>query len=51
MLDIVGPITNSAEVPNSAKPGQVVMLRIGAISHQTGKVQFCWVREENTVGR
>ena len=51
MLDIVGPIMNSADVPSSAKPGQVVMLRIGAINHQTSKIQFCWVRQEAAVGR
>jgi hypothetical protein len=39
---IEGPITNTADVPKSAKPGQVVMLRLGAISHDGKRIQFHW---------
>ena len=38
----VGPITNTADMPNSAQPGQMVTLRVGAISHDGKRIQFYW---------
>ena len=35
-----GPITNTADVPKSAKPGQIVTLRVGVIDHEGKRVQF-----------
>ena len=37
-----GPITNSGDMPKSAKPGQVISLRVGAISDDGKRVQFHW---------
>jgi hypothetical protein len=42
--DLAGPVTNSAEVPPSARPGQVVELRVGAVSEDGTHIQFHWVR-------
>jgi hypothetical protein len=42
-----GPITNTADVPKSAKPGQVVMLRLGAISQDGKRIQFQWQQADN----
>ena len=41
--ELAGPITNSADVPESAKPGQVVELRVGAISDDGSRIQFHWL--------
>ena len=38
--ELAGPITNSADMPPSARPGQVVELRVGAISHDATRIQF-----------
>ncbi len=37
-----GPTMNSAEVPKSAKPGQVIHLGVGVISDDGKRVQFHW---------
>jgi hypothetical protein len=42
-----GPITNTADVPKAAKPGQKVMLRVGAISHDGKRIQFHWQQADN----
>jgi hypothetical protein len=41
--ELAGPVTNSADVPESAKPGQVVELRVGAISSDGTHIQFHWL--------
>jgi len=43
-----GPITNTVDVSKSAKPGEVVMLRVGAISHDGKRIQFHWHEGDNT---
>jgi len=40
---LAGPITNSADMPQSARPGQVVELRVGAVSHDGTRIQFHWL--------
>jgi hypothetical protein len=35
-----GPITNTEDVPTSAKSGQLVVLRVAAISHDGNRIQF-----------
>jgi hypothetical protein len=42
-----GPITNTHQVPQSARPGQVVVLRVGAISQDGVHVQFHWRQGDN----
>lgn len=42
-----GPITNTADMPKSAKAGQTVMLRVGAISHDGKRIQFHWQQADN----
>jgi hypothetical protein len=42
-----GPITNTTDVPKSAKPGQMVTLRVGAISHDGKRIQFHWQQADN----
>lgn len=42
-----GPITNTGDVPKSAKVGQTVTLRIGAISHDGKRIQFHWQQADN----
>jgi hypothetical protein len=37
-----GSITNTSDVPKSAKPDQKVTLRVGAISHGGKRIQFHW---------
>ncbi len=44
---LAGPITNTAEVPESASPGEAVELRIGAISAKRDRVQFHWPVSHN----
>lgn len=44
---IEGPITNTEDVPQSAEPGQAVMLRVGAISHDGKRIQFHWRQADN----
>jgi len=38
-----GPITNWTDVPQAATPGQVVELRVGAISNDGTHIQFHWL--------
>ena len=38
-----GPITNSADMPDSACPGEEVLLRIGTISADRKRIQFHWM--------
>lgn len=45
--DLAGPLTNWAEIPESAKPGQSVTLRIGAIDDEGTRIQFDWLAEPN----
>ena len=42
-----GPITNSGDLPKSAKAGQIVVLRVGAISHDGKRIQFDWQQTDN----
>jgi hypothetical protein len=42
-----GPITNSGDLPESAKAGQTVMLRVGAISHDGKRIQLHWQQADN----
>jgi hypothetical protein len=42
-----GPITNTEDVPKSAKPGQAVTLRLGAISQDGKRIQFHWQQAVN----
>ena len=42
-----GPITNSADVPNSREPGQTATLRVGAISQDGKRIQFQWQQADN----
>ena len=44
---IEGPITNTAEVSKSAKAGQTVALRVGAISQDGKRIQFHWQQADN----
>jgi hypothetical protein len=41
-----GPVTNSADVPKTACPGQTVLLRIGAIRADHTRIQFHWIAED-----
>jgi hypothetical protein len=41
--ELAGPITNSADVPQAAKPGQVVDLQVGAVSRDGTHIQFHWL--------
>jgi hypothetical protein len=43
-----GPITNSGDLPKSAKAGQTIMLRVGAISHDGKRIQFHWQQTDNS---
>ena len=45
-----GPITNTDDVPESAKLGQVVTLRVGAISQDGKHIQFHWQPGDNSDG-
>jgi len=40
---LAGPITNSVDIPQSARPGQVVELRVGAMSNDGTHIQFHWL--------
>ena len=42
-----GPITNTADVPESAKPSQIVTLRVGAISEDGKRIRFHWQQADN----
>ena len=42
-----GPITNSGDLPKSAKAGQTVTLRVGAISQDGKRIQFHWQEADN----
>ena len=46
--ELVGPITNSADLPGSAKPGQRVMLRAGAVCQDGKLIQFQWQQAANS---
>lgn len=46
-----GPITNTEDVPKSAKPGQTVTLRLGAISQDGKRIQFHWQQADNPESR
>ena len=46
-----GPITNTEDVPEVAKPGQTVMLRVGAISHDGKRIQFHRQQAAHSDGR
>ncbi|MGO8747475.1 MAG: hypothetical protein ACLQNE_15995 [Thermoguttaceae bacterium] len=41
--ELSGPITNWANMPQSARPGQVVELRVGAVSNNGTHIQFHWL--------
>lgn len=47
---IEGPVTNSGDMPKAAKAGQLVMLRVGAISHDGKRIQFHWQQGDNADG-
>jgi hypothetical protein len=40
---LAGPVTNSADMPQSARPGEVVELRVGAVSDDGSHIQFHWL--------
>ena len=40
--EMVGPVTNSKDVPGTVKAGQVVTLRVGIISGDGKRIQFWW---------
>ncbi len=42
-----GPITNTADVPKSAKPGETVVLRVGTVSDDGKRIQFHWGQADN----
>ena len=44
---IEGPVTNTREVSTSAKAGQTVVLRVGAISQDGKRIQFHWQPSDN----
>jgi len=44
---LAGPITNTAEVPQTASAGKVVKLRIGAVSGKRDRIQFHWPAPPN----
>jgi hypothetical protein len=46
-----GPITNTADVPKSAKPGQMVALRVGSISQDGKRIQFHWHEGDKISGQ
>ncbi len=46
---LAGPITNTADVPTNARPGQVVKLRIGTLSVDGKQIQFDWVADSDVV--
>jgi len=48
---LIGPVTNTADVPLSTNPGQVIMLRIGSISYDGKRVQFHWCQGDNPDNR
>jgi len=40
---LAGPVTNSADVPGTARAGQAVLLQIGTISADRRRIQFHWL--------
>lgn len=42
-----GPITNTHQVSQSVRPGQMVTLRVGAISQDGKRIQFHWRPDDN----
>lgn len=42
---LAGPITNTADVPGNALPGQSVTLRIGSLSRDGRRIQFDWLSD------
>ena len=38
-------MTNSADVPDSARPGQNVTLRVGAVDEMATRIQFQWLTD------
>jgi hypothetical protein len=42
-----GPITNTADLPKTATPGQAVTLRVGSMSQDGKQVQFLWKLADN----
>ena len=44
---VEGPVTNSADLPASAEPGQQLTLRLGAISQDGKCLQFHWRADDN----
>lgn len=43
--DLAGPVTNTADVPPAATPGQTVSLRIGTMDEAGRRVQFQWMAD------
>jgi hypothetical protein len=42
-----GPITNTHQLPPSARQGQIVWLRVGVISKDGTRIQFHWRQDDN----
>jgi len=45
--DLVGPVTNTRDVPESAAAGQRFSLRVGAISVRGKHIQFDWLPDSD----
>jgi hypothetical protein len=41
--ELAGPVTNTSDVPATAKPEQVVILLVGAVSQAGDHIQFRWL--------
>ena len=49
--DLIGPVTNTKDIPRSATAGQQVSLRVGAISLRGKHIQFDWLPDSDKVSR
>jgi hypothetical protein len=49
--DLVGPVTNTKDIPESATAGQKVSLRVGAISSGGKHIQFDWLPDSDSASR
>jgi len=45
--ELTGPITNTAEVPDSARAGQSVTLIVEAVNRKGDRIQFRWSAQPN----
>ena len=49
--DLIGPVTNTKDIPKSATAGQQVSLRVGAISIRGKHIQFDWLSDSDRFSR